>query len=44
VENAEEEVTMPGIVCDIDGVVYTGGVLCGNSQQVISDILLKKYT
>jgi len=30
-------------VSDIDGVVYAGGVICGNSQQVISDILLKKH-
>jgi len=34
---------LPAVVSDIDGVVYAGGVICGNSQQVISDILLKKH-
>ena len=28
---------------DIDGVVYSGGVICGNSQFVISHILLNKF-
>jgi len=36
-------VSMPGVLCDIDGVFYRGGKIVGNSPTVISDILLKKY-
>lgn len=34
---------MPAIVCDIDGVVYSGGELCGNSQHVLSEVFLRKF-
>ena len=43
-ENQQQDaISLPAILCDIDGVVYRGGELCGNSQEVISDVLLKKY-
>jgi len=29
----------PAIITDIDGVLYSGSNLSGNSQEVISDIL-----
>ena len=35
--------TLPAIISDIDGVLYSGGALCGNSSKVTSDILTKKF-